>query len=156
MVPINEETDIIRIEGFTAKPEFSKKKRGEQFFFVNDRFIKSSYLHHAVTSAFDGYVKFKESEFQMLFEFVISELYDIEKSRKKRFGLPLPCLFNYILVVKETSIYPQEKRKLLSQIGTTVANRDNDNSKKFTAFDITRTVSKWFEMIYAAEELSKK
>jgi DNA mismatch repair protein MutL len=54
LVPINEETDIIRIEGFTAKPEFSKKKRGEQFFFVNDRFIKSSYLHHAVTSAFDG------------------------------------------------------------------------------------------------------
>jgi DNA mismatch repair protein MutL len=54
LVPINEDTDVIRIDGFAAKPEFSKKKRGEQFFFVNDRFIKSSYLHHAVTSAFDG------------------------------------------------------------------------------------------------------
>ena len=54
LVPISEDTDIININGFVAKPEFSKKKRGEQFFFVNDRFIKSSYLHHAVTSAFDG------------------------------------------------------------------------------------------------------
>lgn len=54
LVPISEETDVITINGFVAKPEFAKKKRGEQFFFVNDRFIKSSYLHHAVVSAFDG------------------------------------------------------------------------------------------------------
>jgi DNA mismatch repair protein MutL len=54
LVPIDEDTDVVKIEGFVAKPEFSKKKRGEQFFFVNDRFIKSSYLHHAVSSAFDG------------------------------------------------------------------------------------------------------
>lgn len=54
LVPINETTDLISIKGFVAKPEFSKKKRGEQFFFVNDRFIKSSYLHHAVTNAFEG------------------------------------------------------------------------------------------------------
>jgi DNA mismatch repair protein MutL len=54
LVPINEQTDIVSIEGFVAKPEFSKRKRGEQFFFVNDRFIKSSYLNHAVASAFDG------------------------------------------------------------------------------------------------------
>ncbi len=54
LVPINETTDLIAINGFVAKPEFSKKKRGEQFFFVNDRFIKSSYLNHAVVSAFEG------------------------------------------------------------------------------------------------------
>lgn len=54
LVPINETTDLIAINGFVAKPEFAKKKRGEQFFFVNDRFIKSSYLHHAVTNAFEG------------------------------------------------------------------------------------------------------
>ncbi len=54
LVPINETTDLIAINGFIAKPEFSKKKRGEQFFFVNDRFIKSSYLNHAVVSAFEG------------------------------------------------------------------------------------------------------
>ena len=54
LVPIDEKTDIVTIQGFVAKPEFSKRKRGEQFFFVNDRFIKSSYLNHAVVNAFDG------------------------------------------------------------------------------------------------------
>ena len=54
LVPINEQTDIITVNGFVAKPEFAKKKRGEQFFFVNDRFIKSSYLNHAVVNAFEG------------------------------------------------------------------------------------------------------
>lgn len=54
LVPINEETDVVIINGFVAKPEFSKKKRGEQFFFVNDRFIKNAYLNHAVSSAFES------------------------------------------------------------------------------------------------------
>lgn len=57
LVPVNEETDIISIQGFVCKPEFAKKNRGEQFFFVNDRFIKSGYLHHAVISAYDGLLK---------------------------------------------------------------------------------------------------
>jgi len=54
LVPIQEETDLIKIIGFIAKPEFAKKKRGEQFFFANNRFIKSGYLNHAVSSAFEG------------------------------------------------------------------------------------------------------
>ena len=54
LVPIKEDTEILKIQGFVCKPEFAKKSRGEQFFFVNDRFIKSGYLHHAVMSAYDG------------------------------------------------------------------------------------------------------
>ena len=54
LVPINEDTEIVKIQGFVSKPEFAKKSRGEQFFFVNDRYIKSGYLHHAVMSAYDG------------------------------------------------------------------------------------------------------
>lgn len=50
----NEETEQIRIKGYIGKPEFAKKTRGEQFFFVNNRFIKSSYLHHAVLNAYEG------------------------------------------------------------------------------------------------------
>ena len=46
LVPINEETEIVTVTGFVGKPEFGKKNRGEQFFFVNDRFIKNGYLHH--------------------------------------------------------------------------------------------------------------
>jgi len=54
LVPITEETELVSITGFIAKPEFAKKKRGEQFFFANNRFIKSNYLNHAITSAFEG------------------------------------------------------------------------------------------------------
>lgn len=53
LVPVSEETAIVKVSGFIGKPEFAKKTRGEQYFFVNNRFIRSSYLHHAVTSAFD-------------------------------------------------------------------------------------------------------
>ena len=54
LVPIAEETEIVNIQGFVSKPEFAKKNRGEQFFFVNDRYIKSGYLHHAVMAAYEG------------------------------------------------------------------------------------------------------
>jgi len=57
LVPVSEDTDLIKIKGFVGKPEFSKKSRGEQFFFVNDRYIKSPYLHHAIMSAFEGLLK---------------------------------------------------------------------------------------------------
>lgn len=57
LVPVEEETQVVKISGFISKPEFSKKSRGEQFFFVNDRFIKSPYLHHAVVSAFEGLIR---------------------------------------------------------------------------------------------------
>ena len=53
LVPINEETSIAKIEGFVGKPEYARKKRGEQFFFVNNRFIRSGYLNHAIASAYD-------------------------------------------------------------------------------------------------------
>jgi DNA mismatch repair protein MutL len=57
LVPVAEETEILTIQGFVTKPEFAKKNRGEQFFFVNNRFIKSGYLHHAVMSAYEGLLK---------------------------------------------------------------------------------------------------
>jgi DNA mismatch repair protein MutL len=57
LVPVVEDTEMMNIQGFVSKPEFAKKSRGEQFFFVNDRFIKSPYLHHAVMAAYDGILK---------------------------------------------------------------------------------------------------
>ena len=54
LVPVLEDTELLKISGFVGKPEFAKKSRREQFFFVNHRFIKSSYLNHAISSAFDG------------------------------------------------------------------------------------------------------
>ncbi|MRH99096.1 DNA mismatch repair endonuclease MutL [Kriegella sp. EG-1] len=57
LVPVNEETQVVKISGFIKKPEFAKKSRGEQYFFVNNRFIKSGYLNHAVMAAFEGLLK---------------------------------------------------------------------------------------------------
>jgi DNA mismatch repair protein MutL len=59
LVPVKEETDVVKLSGFISKPEFAKKTRGEQYFFVNNRFIKSSYLHHAVQNAYDELIQEK-------------------------------------------------------------------------------------------------
>ena len=53
LVPVEEDTSIITIEGFIGKPEYAKKTRGEQFFFVNKRFVKDPYLNHAVMNAYE-------------------------------------------------------------------------------------------------------
>ncbi|HMU45611.1 MAG TPA: DNA mismatch repair endonuclease MutL [Chitinophagaceae bacterium] len=52
LVSVKEETDYMNIYGFVGKPETAKKTRGDQYFFVNNRFIKSAYLNHAVMSAY--------------------------------------------------------------------------------------------------------
>ena len=52
LVPVEEDTSIIKLHGFVGKPEFARKTRGEQFFFVNNRFIRDAYLNHAVLTAF--------------------------------------------------------------------------------------------------------
>ena len=54
LVPVEETTEVLSIYGFVGKPEYSKKSRGEQFFFVNNRYIKSPYLNHSILSAFEG------------------------------------------------------------------------------------------------------
>jgi DNA mismatch repair protein MutL len=53
LVSVQEQTDYLNIFGFVGKPETAKKTRGDQYFFVNNRFIKSAYLNHAVMHAFD-------------------------------------------------------------------------------------------------------
>ena len=57
LVPVEEETEVLKISGFVGKPEFAKRTKSEQFFFVNNRFIKSAYLNHAINSAFEGLIK---------------------------------------------------------------------------------------------------
>jgi len=53
LVSVQEQSDYMNIYGFVGKPETAKKTRGDQYFFVNNRFIKSAYLNHAVMGAFD-------------------------------------------------------------------------------------------------------
>jgi DNA mismatch repair protein MutL len=56
LVPVSEDTDYMNIAGFIGKPETARKTRGDQYFFVNNRYIKSAYLNHAVNAAFEGII----------------------------------------------------------------------------------------------------
>lgn len=77
LVPVEEVTDLMSIKGYVGKPEFARKTRGLQYFFVNNRFIKHSYLNHAVLSAFDGLLKDKSNPAYFLYLTVPTESVDI-------------------------------------------------------------------------------
>jgi DNA mismatch repair protein MutL len=62
-----EETDVIRVAGYVGRPEFARKTRGDQFLFVNKRFIRSNYLSHAVMNAFEGLMPDNSFPFYVLF-----------------------------------------------------------------------------------------
>ncbi|MEO9050834.1 MAG: DNA mismatch repair endonuclease MutL, partial [Ginsengibacter sp.] len=74
LVSVKEETDYMNIYGFVGKPETAKKTRGDQYFFVNTRFIKSAYLNHAVMNAFSEMIA--KDSFPMYTLFI-----DIDPSR---------------------------------------------------------------------------
>ena len=56
LVPIEEETSLVKINGFICKPEFAKRTRGEQYIFVNKRFIKNYHIQSAISKAFEGLI----------------------------------------------------------------------------------------------------
>jgi len=62
-----EQTDLVKVTGYIGRPESARKTRGEQFIFVNQRFIKNNYLNHAVTSAFEGLLTENSFPFYVLF-----------------------------------------------------------------------------------------
>jgi DNA mismatch repair protein MutL len=62
-----EETNLVKVFGYVGKPEFARKTRGEQFLFVNQRFIRSNYLHHAVMNAFENLLPENSFPFYVLF-----------------------------------------------------------------------------------------
>jgi DNA mismatch repair protein MutL len=67
LVPVEESTDMLSVRGFIGKPEHAKRTRGEQFFFVNSRYIKDAYLNHAVMNAFDELLPSDSFPFYILF-----------------------------------------------------------------------------------------
>lgn len=77
LVPVKEETEMVRFEGFIGKPEYAKKTRGEQFLFVNNRFIKSNYLNHAIRSAFEDLIPEDHHPFYVVFMEIDPERIDV-------------------------------------------------------------------------------
>ncbi|HMG88859.1 MAG TPA: DNA mismatch repair endonuclease MutL [Chryseolinea sp.] len=67
LAPCQEDTALMKITGYVGKPHAAKKKRGEQFLFVNKRFVRNNYLNHAVMSAFEGLLPEGSFPFYVLF-----------------------------------------------------------------------------------------
>ncbi|MGB1204100.1 MAG: DNA mismatch repair endonuclease MutL [Chitinophagales bacterium] len=74
LIPVEESVSFLRIYGFVGKPKYARKTRGEQYFFVNERFIKSSYLNHAVLSAYEDLLPSKNYPLYIIF-------FDIDPAR---------------------------------------------------------------------------
>lgn len=77
MAYCEEDTGFLVVKGYVGKPEHAKKTRGEQFFFVNNRFVKSGYLNHAVMTAFEGLLPKDNHPFYVLFIEIDPEKIDI-------------------------------------------------------------------------------
>ncbi len=77
LIPVEEKNDIIQISGFISLPEYAKKTKGEQYMFVNDRFIKHSYFHHAIVSAFEQLIPEKTYPSYFIFLHIKPENIDI-------------------------------------------------------------------------------
>lgn len=67
LVPVEENTEFLNISGFIGKPEAATRTRGNQFFFINNRYIKSPYLHHAVGNAYESLIEKESFPFYVLF-----------------------------------------------------------------------------------------
>ncbi len=66
LVPIEEVTGVVEIMGYIGKPELNKKTKGDQYLFINGRFIKSPYLHHAIKNGYDNLLGEDEYPFYIL------------------------------------------------------------------------------------------
>jgi len=79
LAPCQEETNLVKVHGYVGKPEFARKTRGEQFLFVNRRFIRSNYLHHAVMSAFETLLPENSFPFYVLFIDIDPKHIDVDR-----------------------------------------------------------------------------
>ena len=77
LVAVREETDYMNIHGFIGKPETAKKTRGDQYFFVNNRFIKSPYLNHALSGAYQEMISSDSFPMYVLFIDINPEQIDV-------------------------------------------------------------------------------
>lgn len=84
LVPVEENSDLVHIRGFIGKPEVATRTRGNQFFFINRRFIRSPYLNHAVTNAFEGLIEKEAYPYYVLFIEIDPERVDVNVHPSKQ------------------------------------------------------------------------
>ncbi len=77
IVPVSEDTDFVKISGFIGKPDLVKKSRGDQYLFVNKRFIKSNYINHAIKAAYENLIPQDQFPFFVLLMDVDPAMIDV-------------------------------------------------------------------------------
>lgn len=77
LVPVEEETNYVNFAGYIGKPKLGRKSRGDQYIFVNRRYIRSPYLQHAVKNAFEDILPPDQHPFYVLFLEIDSEKIDV-------------------------------------------------------------------------------
>ena len=77
LITCKEKYGAISIDGYIGKPENSKNTRGEQFLYVNNRYVKSAYINHAIKNSYEGLIDEKKFPFYVLFININTELVDI-------------------------------------------------------------------------------
>lgn len=56
LISVECDTSLVRVKGFISAPEYARKTYGEQYFFVNNRFMKHPFFHKAVLEAYEGLI----------------------------------------------------------------------------------------------------
>ncbi len=84
LIPIQQDTDLLTIHGFIGKPDAATRTRGNQFFFINNRFIRSSYLNHAIASTFESMIDKKAFPFYVVFFEMNPERVDVNVHPSKQ------------------------------------------------------------------------
>ena len=77
LVPIDENTDIVKIKGYIFKPEYLNKSRSMQYFFVNGRYVRNNYLNHSIMTAYEGLIKPESRPSYILFIDVPTQTIDV-------------------------------------------------------------------------------
>ena len=123
-----EETPHVRITGYIGKPEAARRTRGEQFFFVNDRFIKSSYLNHAVMSAYEALLPEGSFPFYALFLTIDPQHIDVNVHPTK----------TEIKFSDERTVYAIVRAAVKRSLGTNLVTPTSDQDDFFPIFSPER------------------
>lgn len=137
LIPVNEETDYLTINGYLGKPSIFKKSKGEQFLFLNSRFVINKNINHAVFTAFENILEKGDYPFFILFITLDPKKVDVNIHPSKlevKFDDERD-IYNFVLSVIRKSIGTHD-------LVPTMSFTDSDNGKEklsFNPFQNTRT-----------------
>ncbi|MEM6840955.1 MAG: DNA mismatch repair endonuclease MutL [Bacteroidota bacterium] len=132
ILPCDENTDHVRVTGYVGKPEFHKRTRGEQFFFVNQRFIKSNYLNHAVVSAYEAMLPEGSFPFYTLFLEIDPQYIDVNVHPTK----------TEIKFSDERTVYAIVRAAVKRSLGTNLVTPVFDEENHFPIFPAAESPEK--------------